>query len=73
MSEIDVFFSILFVEFPTYDWNQLILLKHKTKKMNKIEKICWFWPKAGKISVQHEDDYQNGKNEIRKINDNLGF
>ncbi len=41
---------------------------HETKKMNKIEKICRFWPYPGKISVHLEDEYyQNGKNEIQKI------
>ncbi len=39
--------------------------------MNKIEKICRFCPEVGKISVPLEDDYQNGKNEIRKIYDNF--
>ncbi len=43
MPEIDVFFSILFAEFPTYDQNQHILWMHKTKTMNKIEKIRQFW------------------------------
>ncbi len=47
--------------------------KKTQKKPNKIEKIRWFWPSAGKISVQLEDEYhQNGKNnQTRKIYDNF--
>ncbi len=40
MSEIGVFFSDFIRGIPN---NQHILLMHKTKKMNTIEKICRFW------------------------------
>ncbi len=44
----------------------------KTRKMNKIEKICRFWSYAGKIGVQLiTNNY--GENEIRKIYDNFCF
>ncbi len=73
MLKICKFFSILFIEFPTYDRNQHILSMHKTKKMNKIEKNMPILTISWKISVQLEDDYQNGKNEIRKMYDNFCF
>ncbi len=44
MSENGVFFSILFVDFPTWDWNQYILLTRKTKK-NDVD----FGHKLGKL------------------------
>ncbi len=48
-SEIDVFFSILYVEFPTYCWNQHIFLMYKTKKPIKLQEYIAFDHKPWKL------------------------
>ncbi len=50
MSEIDAFFSLLCVEFYTYDWNQHTFVTNKTQKTNKTKKIRQFSCKPGKLA-----------------------
>ncbi len=67
MPEIGVFFLILFMEFPTYDWNQHILLTHKTKKMNKIEKYADFGHELGKLESNLKKITKMGKMKSEKF------
>ncbi len=72
MSGIGVFFSILFVEFPTYDWNQHTFYWCIKPEWIKLKKYADFG-QISKISVQLDYEYyENGENaKIRKIYDNF--